>query len=177
MKKIVCMLFILVVSCSSIYHTEKKVSFIEMIPVIREYVYSNPQYNTFLLKTSDEDQFSVTQFPSGYTIGPFYKDMFAADGVQIDSYIDIGNNRIYIMLNNSVKKNPKFPDWINRNQKDSCIVDSIDSIWQKSPWINYIVRSIFIYKDGDSIVKLSRPDTIFIIPRVASSINFSIDSI
>ena len=103
--------------------------------------------------------------------------MFAADGVQIDSYIDIGNNRIYIMLNNSVKKNPKFPDWINRNQKDSCIVDSIDSIWQKSPWINYIVRSIFIYKDGDSIVKLSRPDTIFIIPRVASSINFSIDSI
>ena len=105
-----------------------------MIPVIREYVYSNPQYNTFLLRTSDEEQFSTTQYPPGYTIGPFYKEMVSFDGVQIDSFIDIGNNRIYIILNNNVKKNPKFPDWINRNQKDSCIVDSIDSIWQKSPY-------------------------------------------
>lgn len=176
MKKMMYLFLMLIASCSD-RHKEVNISFEEMNPIIHEYIYSHPQYNTFLLKVSDEEQFSAAQFPSGYTIGPCYKEMVEVDGDRFDSFVDIGNNRIFIMQEHKSKQNVKGLNWINRNQKESCIADSIDGIWEKAPWINFIVRAVFIYKEGDRIITNQRPDTIFVVPRATSSIHFSTDSI
>ena len=146
------------------------------VPAIESYIYENPNYNTFLIKESDQETFSIIKYPRGILIGPGYRNLVEGKGF---SFFDIGESRVYIYSDTTIDNKKQLHSssteknhWDNNNPKDSIKFVGNKNTWLYNPWENYIHRAAFVYKDNNGIHVNRKPDTIFVPKYVESSIKF-----
>jgi hypothetical protein len=138
--------------------------------VIKTYIQEHPQFNTFILQSTQElEQNETLAMNQRFLLGPGYETII--EKCQPTVYFDISDKHIfYISAIDDIVQRDKNT-WIVKNEPDSMIVFD-DWIIKNSSEL-FIHRAIYFYHDGSRNLQINfRPDTIFAPRLIESSIQF-----
>ena len=149
---------------------EKLKLHVDAMNIISTYVKEHPQYNTFLLEsTQDFEQNENLTIPQGFLLGPGYR--FLIEERNLIHYFDVLDRRIF--YNSPVDKLMQTNEnkWIIKIEPNSI---KLNNGWVIKDFLElFIFRSIYFYYNEVEILEVNlRPDTIFAPQCLESTIQF-----
>ena len=175
MRKIMILIFPLLMSCCSVSHKGKQQIrttctdsiFLQLddnaLSVIREFEQSYPQYKELLIVPCDHliENDESKNYKNGYLIGPAGKNGIAEGYNAVlhpynsDIYVKIYQKSLFKSTDKKIK---------NLNPSDSVML--VKGYYYKAGWEYYILKSWLVYYDSQrQMVVNKRPDTLFL-PKV-----------
>ena len=132
--------------------------------IIRKYVLAHRQYNSFLLMSTGQ-LFNENRKYRGFLLGPLYENMEKEiQDFSLIDFLEIDGKRIYLSSEASSIIQQKELD-INYCVADSIVVFTYgegQKIYSHSSLINYLKRSMLLYKNKGVIYINNSSDTLFL---------------
>lgn len=171
MRNLTVFILILIIysCCSSRYVSNETIKLNEDIKnIIDDYIIKNPQFDEFILKsTNGMENNSNFLNVNGLLLGPAYEEIL--DEYPSTLYFDVSGKKVFYLseINNFLRRERK--NWNIKNELDSIVLD-YGVI--KDPWVCFIYKATYIYKQKSVIEVNHQPDTIFIPKLLDSTIKF-----
>lgn len=156
---------LLFVFFSSCYHDDKSVNNEiqkDYYNAIKEFVMSKKEYDQFLLISANKF-LTEKDTVSGYLVGPLYPIMLELMNIDVFELISFSSNQS-VYYTSDLNEIFVERDFTLKNIKDSIYTCKMygREIYDRNPFVNFMKRSILLYKNKGKLVINYHPDTLFL---------------